>query len=87
MANTREAAVPKKKYHQGHDIKSILLNISTTFLFVSPFAIYFDRENTQRYLMVVVGALAIAFLTPPVGPYRPHPYSDWERNKPFTLRQ
>ncbi len=71
----------------GHDIKSLLINVATTFLFLLPIAIYVDRENTQNYIKAVGGSLLVAFLAPPVGPYRPHPYSDWEGNKPFTLRE
>ncbi|GFH51131.1 hypothetical protein CTEN210_07607 [Chaetoceros tenuissimus] len=80
-------AEAKKKYHQGHDIKSLLLNLATTLLFILPVVIYFDQENAKQYMMIVAGALVVAFLTPPFGPYRPHPYSDWPGNKPFTLRE
>mmetsp|Transcript_10381 Transcript_10381/g.15546 ORF Transcript_10381/g.15546 Transcript_10381/m.15546 type:complete len:85 (-) Transcript_10381:303-557(-) len=80
-------AASKKKYHQGHDIKSLLINLATIFLIVSPVAIYVDRENMQKYCMIVGGSFLVAFLAPPIGRYRPHPYSDWERNKPFTLRE
>jgi hypothetical protein len=65
----------------------LLLNLATTIFFVLPIAIYVDRENTLNYIKVSAGAIAIAFLAPPLGPYRPHPYSDWEGNKPFTLRR
>jgi|AntRauTorckE5430_2_1112549.scaffolds.fasta_scaffold24428_1 hypothetical protein len=71
----------------GHDIKSLLINLATIFLFFIPFAIYLDRENTQNYLMILGGSFVAAFIAPPFGRYRPHPYTDWEGNKPFTLRE
>ena len=71
----------------GHDIKSLLINLATIFLLALPFAIYKDRENTQKYFMFVGGSFLVAFLAPPIGRYRPHPYSDWVGNKPFTLRE
>mmetsp|Transcript_19742 Transcript_19742/g.24358 ORF Transcript_19742/g.24358 Transcript_19742/m.24358 type:complete len:80 (-) Transcript_19742:329-568(-) len=73
----------EKKYHQGHDIKSILINIATAICFILPIAIYLNRESMQTYFMVAGGSLFLAMLAPPIGLYRPHPYSDWERNKPW----
>lgn len=64
-----------------------MLNLATLIVFVLPVAVYVDREKTQTYCAVAAAALAIATLAPPFGVYRPHPYSDWENNKPFTLRK
>mmetsp|Transcript_3605 Transcript_3605/g.7980 ORF Transcript_3605/g.7980 Transcript_3605/m.7980 type:complete len:87 (-) Transcript_3605:939-1199(-) len=77
----------KKHYHQGHDIKSLLINLATLFLFVLPFALYFDGEsNGINYICVVAGSFVLAFLAPPVGMLRPHVYSDFQWNKPFPRR-
>mmetsp|Transcript_14811 Transcript_14811/g.22433 ORF Transcript_14811/g.22433 Transcript_14811/m.22433 type:complete len:80 (-) Transcript_14811:399-638(-) len=76
-----------KKYHQGHDIKSLLINLATIICFILPVAIYIDRENTQNFCMAAAGGIALAILAPPVGLYRPHPYSDWEGNKPWPRRE
>lgn len=66
----------------------LLINLAIILVFILPIAIYVDKENTQNYIKAVDGALVVVFLAPPIGPYRPHPYSDWEGNKPIsTLRE
>lgn len=76
-----------KKYHQGHDIKSLLLNLASLILFLLPFAIYLDRENTKNFCMAVGGVWLLTALVPPIGLYRPHPYTDWPSNKPWPRRE
>lgn len=38
-------------------------------------------------LMVGGGALVVTFLAPPIGVYRPHPYSELDHNKPWPRRE
>jgi hypothetical protein len=71
----------------GHDIKSLALNLAMIILFVLPFAIYYYPEYLKEEIGVMVGGFVIAFITPPYGVLRPHPYSDSEHNKPFLFRK
>eukprot|EP00558_Chaetoceros_sp_UNC1202_P013160 CAMPEP_0197241028 /NCGR_PEP_ID=MMETSP1429-20130617/7174_1 /TAXON_ID=49237 /ORGANISM="Chaetoceros sp., Strain UNC1202" /LENGTH=82 /DNA_ID=CAMNT_0042700789 /DNA_START=98 /DNA_END=346 /DNA_ORIENTATION=+ len=80
-------AESKKNYHQGHDIKSLLLNLALTLSFILPVAIYIKREFTKEFCMATAAAAFIATIAPPFGFYRPHPYTDWEGNTPFKLRR
>lgn len=80
-------ATSKKNYHQGHDIKSLLLNLATLLLFILPVVAYLDQENAKNYCLIVAGGLVISVLAPPFGFYRPHPYSDWPANKPFMFKR
>jgi len=41
----------------------------------------------MNYCLFSAGSMLIAILAPPIGLYRPHPYSDWERNKPWPRRE
>mmetsp|Transcript_18082 Transcript_18082/g.37089 ORF Transcript_18082/g.37089 Transcript_18082/m.37089 type:complete len:91 (-) Transcript_18082:441-713(-) len=78
--------VKKEIYHYGHDIKSLVINLATFLLFVLPFGVYFFPEFTKEQCAVVGAGFVLAFLTPPVGVLRPHPYSDMPGNKPFAPR-
>ena len=71
----------------GHDIKSLALNLAMSILFVLPFAIYYYPDYLQEEIGVMVGGFVLAFLAPPYGVLRPHPYSDQEKNKPFLFRK
>jgi hypothetical protein len=64
-----------------------MINLSTFIVFILPIAIYFSRENTKNFCLAAVGSMVLAILAPPFGLYRPHPYSDWERNKPWPRRE
>ncbi|KAL9184627.1 hypothetical protein ACHAXT_012597 [Thalassiosira profunda] len=78
----------KKNYHQGHDIKSLALNLATFLLFMLPFALYFgEDEKAYTYVGVVVGFLLLAVIVPPVGWMRPHPYTDMPGNEPLQFRK
>jgi hypothetical protein len=66
----------------GTDIKSVTLNMASTLLLVLPFACYAKREQCWLYIGVVAISFMIAFLLPPVGWKRPHPYSDMPENRP-----
>lgn len=65
------------------DLKSLGLNIATTLLLLLPFALYFDRasDRSSIYVAVVVVTFILAVLIPPVGWWRPHPYSDFPSNR------
>ena len=58
-----------------------------SILFVLPFAIYYYPDYLQEEIGVMVGGFVLAFLAPPYGVLRPHPYSDQENNKPFLFRK
>jgi len=78
----------KKQYHQGHDIKSLVINFATTLLFLLPFALYFgEEEKGKLYIGVVVGFFLLALITPPFGWMRPHPYTDMPGNEPLQFRK
>ncbi|KAK1742730.1 hypothetical protein QTG54_006327 [Skeletonema marinoi] len=85
-------AEKKKSYHQGHDIKSLVINLATALLFFLPFALYYDikeqqSENVTLYCGVVVGGLLLSLIVPPVGWMRPHPYTDMPGNVPLKFRR
>ena len=63
------------------DLKSIVINLATFVLFVLPFCVFFDYERVQFYVGGLVASFAIALLVPPMGWWRPHPYSDHEHNR------
>mmetsp|Transcript_38896 Transcript_38896/g.93144 ORF Transcript_38896/g.93144 Transcript_38896/m.93144 type:complete len:82 (+) Transcript_38896:293-538(+) len=76
------------KYHQGHDVKSLAINLATILLFFLPIALYFgERERYATYCGVVAGSLLLSLVVPPVGWMRPHPYTDIPGNKPLTFRK
>lgn len=78
--------VKTEVYHSGLDIKSLLINFSTFLFFIVPFEIYFYPEYVKEECIVVVVGFAIAYMAPPYGFLRPHPYSDMPSNKPFAPR-
>ena len=71
----------------GHDPKSLLLNLSTTLLFLSPFIWFFLEVPFTTVALAYAGSLAVAVLYPPVGWMRPHPWSDKDRNKIREVRR
>jgi len=75
--------------HIGHDIKSLALNMATTFLFFLPIALYLVSTHEQRLYCCggVVAMLLLAIVVPPMGWMRPHPYTDLPGNTPFLLRK
>ena len=68
--------------YSGTDIKSLAINLATTLLFLLPFALYYSPENKSKSGIAVVGSFLLAYVLPPVGWRRPHPYSDDPRNVP-----
>lgn len=64
-----------------------MINLATFVCFMLPIAIYIDRENSKNFILVSLGCIFVSILAPPFGLYRPHPYSDWEGNKPFRVRR
>lgn len=77
-----------KHYHQGHDLKSLALNLATILLFFLPFAIYFGKEEKAYFYIGVVGAfMLLAVIVPPFGWLRPHVYTDMPGNEPMQFRK
>mmetsp|Transcript_436 Transcript_436/g.550 ORF Transcript_436/g.550 Transcript_436/m.550 type:complete len:82 (-) Transcript_436:80-325(-) len=72
-----------KKKDTGRDIKSLVINLATTLLFILPIVAYFYREESLNFAYAVAASLALAFITPPVGWKRPHPYTDKPGNEPY----
>ena len=62
-------------------MKSIALNISMFLAFLFPIGCYFYPQNIYIMLMIVALWLLAAFVTPPMGFLRPHPYSDMPSNR------
>ena len=76
------------KLTQGHDIKSLLLNLATFLLFMLPFALYYGEEGKEKlYCGVVVASMVVAIIAPPFGWMRPHPYTDMPGNEPLRFRK
>jgi hypothetical protein len=80
----------------GTDIKSVLLNISSIVFFIFPFFAFFvsqyngfsinDKNNIYGASIAITMALyVIAYIAPPIGWRRPHPYSDDPTNVPYTF--
>lgn len=70
----------------GTDFKSILINLASAFLFVMPIIIYFNQDRWQKIIGAVAGAFLLAFVAPPLGWKRPHPYSDNPANRPYPRK-
>ncbi len=70
----------------GHDIKSLLINLASFLLFILPFGVYYYPEFKNEQFIAVGASFVLAFLAPPIGVLRPHPYSDFPKNKPFAPR-
>ncbi|GKY90409.1 hypothetical protein MPSEU_000014800 [Mayamaea pseudoterrestris] len=68
-------------YSSGLDIKSITLNIASFLVFIFPIGCYFYAAHFKLMLFVVALWLLAAYLAPPVGFLRPHPYSDIPANR------
>eukprot|EP00523_Entomoneis_sp_CCMP467_P000856 CAMPEP_0168751660 /NCGR_PEP_ID=MMETSP0724-20121128/17953_1 /TAXON_ID=265536 /ORGANISM="Amphiprora sp., Strain CCMP467" /LENGTH=78 /DNA_ID=CAMNT_0008799821 /DNA_START=59 /DNA_END=295 /DNA_ORIENTATION=- len=71
-----------KSYTTGHEIKSILINIASALLFILPVAAYFYMEHAKEMIAGVAASFALAYIAPPMGWMRPHPYSDMPGNRP-----
>lgn len=70
----------------GHDIKSLAINLATLIFFFLPVCLYVYPEYAKEQCIVTAIGFAVAFLAPPIGVLRPHPYSDLPGNKPFAPR-
>lgn len=67
----------------GTDPKSIAINLASTLLFIIPIVAYmYEMKETFIYIAVVAASFVLAYLIPPVGMLRPHPYSDMPSNRP-----
>eukprot|EP00934_Nitzschia_sp_Nitz4_P004123 Nitzschia sp. Nitz4//scaffold5_size260463//124895//125292//NITZ4_000981-RA/size260463-processed-gene-0.382-mRNA-1//-1//CDS//3329555337//4113//frame0 len=73
-------------YSTGHDMKSIAINIATTLVFLVPFVAYFNNPILVKFCLVAVVGLSIAYVVPPVGYRKPHPYSDDPNNLPYPRK-
>jgi hypothetical protein len=68
------------------DLKSLALNLASFIIFFFPIGCYFYTEYI-RHMLAVIGVWSmIAYLTPPIGFLRPHPYSDSSTNRPMGSR-
>jgi hypothetical protein len=65
----------------------VAINVASTLLFVLPFVAYFSRENAVKFAAVVGASFLLAFVAPPVGWKRPHPYSDDPNNRPYPRKE
>ena len=83
-------------YKDGTDIKSVLLNVSSIVFFLFPFFAFFvsqyDGITIKNKNLLYGGSIAstfaiylLAYIIPPIGWKRPHPYSDDPTNVPFTF--
>jgi len=70
----------------GTDIKSIFINFSSFVLIVLPVACYVYQDYAKHLVAGVVASFAVAFLLPPSGWKRPHPYSDNPNNLPYPRK-
>jgi len=69
----------------GHDIKSLLINVAMTVFFILPFGAYYYREYTNEQIYFVLLTFFLAYVAPPLGCLRPHPYTDHpEYNRPYA---
>lgn len=66
----------------GTDIKSLAINLASIILMFLPFAIYYDPDNTMNFCLSLGVSFLFAYVMPPVGWKRPHPYSDDPLNVP-----
>jgi len=73
-------------FDTGIDPKSLVLNLASSMLFFMPILMYLKMEYFVPYVQATVGVFALAFIVPPVGWLRPHPYSDLPGNKPIGYR-
>ena len=71
----------------GHDIKSLALNFASSLLILLPFAVYFYPEYLKEEIGVVCITFVGAYLAPPRGMLRPHPFSDYPENAPFRFNK
>jgi hypothetical protein len=71
----------------GTDIKSLLINLASILLLILPVVAYLDRENAVKYAAGVGGSFLVAFIAPPLGWKRPHPYSDNPANRPYPRKE
>lgn len=65
----------------GHDIKSLGINVASLCLFFLPIACYLFRDLCKEFCIVTGVSFVVAYLLPPVGWKRPHPYSDEPNNR------
>ena len=76
----------KKMMTAGTDPKSVALNIASILLFLLSFVAYFYYEYIRQAAIAVVVSFLIAYVTPPMGWRRPHPYSDDPNNRPYPRK-
>ena len=80
----------------GTDIKSVLLNISSIVFFIFPFLAFAvakydgfsisDKNNMYgATIATTIVIYVLAYIAPPIGWRRPHPYSDDPTNVPYTF--
>eukprot|EP00980_Cylindrotheca_fusiformis_P007579 scaffold1580_cov116-Cylindrotheca_fusiformis.AAC.14 len=81
------SATTAVRFADGHDVKSLALNLASVLLILVPFVAYFFSEILQTWAAVVAASFVVAVLLPPFGWRRPHPYSDDPSNYPYTIKK
>mmetsp|Transcript_22877 Transcript_22877/g.52970 ORF Transcript_22877/g.52970 Transcript_22877/m.52970 type:complete len:220 (-) Transcript_22877:1353-2012(-) len=73
----------------GNDWKSMAINLASLVFFLVPFVLYFSETDIQRqvYGGVVALCFLVAYILPPLGWRRPHPYSDDPSNRPTYAKK
>lgn len=77
-------------------MKSVLLNVSSIVFFIFPFVAFLvsqyngfsidDKNNIYgATISITIGLYVLAYIAPPIGWRRPHPYSDDPTNVPYTF--
>ncbi|GMH65714.1 hypothetical protein TrRE_jg8845 [Triparma retinervis] len=65
----------------GHDIKSILINAWMIALFIAPLLWFFEVLPLKHCFSLFSTFYGLAYIWPPMGWKRPHPYSDMAHNR------
>lgn len=96
LLHTLVESHPSLSLSGGHDIKSIAILMASIVLLISPIVTYWSYTNQAssglddglpRYYYTLgapVILLLVAYMVPPIGWRRPHPYSDDPTNVPVT---
>jgi len=65
----------------GHDVKSLLWNLTMSFIFLCPLPLYSGHLNLNQVLLAILVLYFFSYMKSPIGWKRPHPYSDDPANR------